>query len=134
MGIILTVFGTIFIIFAITGTYVYFYPDQAAKIAWKGIQAYAPEEVKMTLEKAVEDASNFLPEHIKDLIGKDPEQLKEYTRDIPFNPIESTQVRNLGHPKKIVEFYCTNDIQCAKYFKNTFARCQINSGVCYIII
>ena len=76
------------------------------------------------------------------LLGVNPIFTKDYSIDIPFSVDPSGKLPNgrvlnpstleiLGRPKKVVEFYCTSDIDCQEYFKEPKSFCDTKSGNCY---
>lgn len=69
-------------------------------------------------------------------IGGNPIIVKDFTEDKPFEAVKNidgtdVKVDLLGHPKKLVEFFCKADNDCISYFGNDKSKCQTGTGLCY---
>jgi len=140
MGLFTTIFAVIIIVSVGSGVYVYNNPEVIKKtfLSMTGqVTQKIDDEAKKFLDKATEEIKDRLPTEALDLIGKEPFVEDEFEQDIVFDPSKTNVAKKenievLGRPKKIVEFFCGNDNHCQQYFQLIKAKCQLDSGVCYI--
>ena len=131
MAIILNIIIIVILVVAITGSVAYNNPEKAKLLAIKGLKSFVPEVIDIKPEEIIDDFKDKLPENMKEIIDKNPSEEKEFKENVPF-PNTISKKEMLGRPKKIVEFFCTNDVQCKNYFLKNNAQCETESGNCFI--
>jgi len=129
MGLIINAIFLVFLVVTGTAGYAYYHPEQAKVFIVKGLSKIAPQIIDIDLNDFIEQ----LPEASKEFYDKNPIKEKQFSKDIPFDDSISQETKILGRPKKIVEYFCSNDNDCRIYFKNTIAKCDSISGMCYEI-
>jgi len=123
MGIILKVILSIIILIGGTGTYLHQNPEKISPLVLSSLNKILPEDSSITPK-------------VLELINKNPKEEQDFAQQ-KETPTEIKQELNeqelslLGRPKKIVEFHCTNDMQCIEYFRNSNSKCEQISGDCY---
>ena len=127
MGLVINAIFIIIIAIAGSVAFVHYYPETAKAILIAGISKAIPTDIKIELE----ELKNQLPENLQDIIDKNPQEEEDFIKEIPF-PESDVSRTLLGRPKKIVEFFCSTDSHCSTYFKNSKAKCEATSGICYL--
>ena len=131
MGIILNIIIIAILVVVITGSVAYNNPQKAKVWALKGLKSIIPEVIDIKPEEIIRDFKDNLPNILKEIIDKNPQEEKDFKDDISF-PETTFKKEILGRPKKVVEFFCTNDAQCKNYFLKSNAQCETESGNCFI--
>ena len=131
MGLIINIILIAVVAIVLAGAVAYNNPQKAKALAAKGLQKFIPDIIKVNPEEIVDEFIDRLPKNIREIIDKNPSEEKDFKDNIPFQ--ESTPKKEiLGRPRKVVEFFCTNDIQCKNYFLKNNAQCETESGICFI--
>ena len=131
MGLIINVILIVIVAVVLTGAVAYNNPQTAKAWAAKGLQKFIPDIIKVNPEEIVKEFINRLPKNIREIIDKNPPEEKDFKEDISF-PELTPKKEILGRPRKVVEFFCTNDFQCKNYFLKNNAQCETESGICFI--
>ena len=131
MGLILNIIIIAVLAIAITGSVAYNNPQKAKALAVSGLKKIIPELINIKPEEIIEDFKERLPPTIKEIIDKNPSKEEDFKKDISF-PETTFKKEILGRPKKVVEFFCTNDNQCKNYFLKSNAQCETESGNCFV--
>ncbi len=131
MGLIINIIIIIVLAVAITGSIAYNNPQKAKILAIQGLKKIAPELIDINPKDVIDDFKERLPDNLKEIIDKNPTKEQDFEKDSLFP--ETTQKKEiLGRPRKVVEFFCTSDIQCKNYFLKSNAQCETESGICFI--
>ena len=129
MGLIINIIIIIVMAIVVTGAVAYNNPQKAKVLAAKGLKSIIPELFDIKPDEIIRDFKDSLPENLKDIIDKNPSKEEDFEKDVSFPDIPSKEI--LGRPKKVVEFFCTSDMQCKNYFLKSNAQCETESGNCF---
>ena len=131
MGLIINIVIIIIMAIVVTGAVAYNNPQKAKVWAVKGLKSIIPELIDVNPKEIVDEFIDKLPKNIREIIDKNPSEEKEFEEDVIF-PDTTPKKEILGRPKKVVEFFCTSDMQCKNYFLKNNAQCEAESGNCFI--
>lgn len=131
MGIIINIIIIAVLAIVVTGAVAYNNPQKAKLLAFQGLKKLVPEIIEINPKEFIDDFKENLPDNLKEIIDKNPSEELDFEQNVPL-PKTITYREILGRPRKVVEFFCTNDLQCKNYFLKSNAQCETESGICFI--
>ena len=108
-------------------------PQQTKVLIFNTLKKFVPDLIDVKPKEIIDNFIDKLPRTMKEIINKNPSEVKDFEKDVPFQE-KNPNIEILGRPRKVVEFFCTNDFQCKNYFLKSNSQCELASGICFISV